>query len=582
MALVRLKNYDDSFQNYNLYVPVVSAATINHVGNLSVYVDSHNNSWHISKTASSGNVEITIASASHIAGLTDEWIVEMLEGLDLAELFSQEYNLVEKLSSGDNFRLGIPDPGPAVAYPYIRIKRTDTHPNPQNHTISMETNFQFTSSYGFTYGGQVNILDTPGCCSEIIAIKDGNTFVYASVMFSFFHYTDGSSGNIKIAWNTTGYLTSDWADLDYDPGDKGFKPTAEYTKNEHPGYGGRPANNKKNPEYTGDSITQPGAPDESVASAVGSGFINCYQMDSTNLHKVGQCLYGSTLLGLIQSLSLNPLDFIISLMVFPCTPDVGSSENVKLGGWVAAATGGAALGFDATGTKLSKQFKIYDFGTISVPENWGNFLDYSQTAVELYLPFIGSINLDVSECMGGTVNVQYTVDFFTGMCVANVLCTKAGATLPSGKVLSNVHAQHSFQGNCAVQIPLSSINYGSMVGSLINACTQGITNPVQGFAGITADAIGGGFRPNVTSKGNIVANAGFCSVLYPYIRLTRPITAEPVTYQEVIGYPSYINTSLGMCEGLCVCDDIDLSGIVGATDSELERMRQLCMDGVIV
>ena len=88
---------------------------------------------------------------------------------------------------------------------------------------------------------------------------------------------------------------------------------------------------------------------------MGSGFLNCYQIDTSNLHKVGQCLYGSTLLGLIQSLSLNPLDFIISLMVFPCTPDVGSSENVKLGGWVAAAAGGAALGFDATGNKLSKQ-----------------------------------------------------------------------------------------------------------------------------------------------------------------------------------------------------------------------------------
>lgn len=582
MALVRLKNYDDNFQNYNLYVPVVSAATINHVGNLSVYVDSHNNSWHISKTTGSGNVEIAITTANRIAGLTDQWIVDMLEGLDLAELFSEEYNLAEKLSPGDNFRLGIPDPGPSVAYPYIRIERTDSTPNPQNHTVNLENNFQISSTQGFTYGGHTNILNTPGCCSEIIAIKDGNTFVYASVMFNFYSYSDGVYGNIKITWNTQGHFTSDWADLDYDPGDKGFKPTAEYTKNEHPGYGGRPANHRKNPDYAGDSITQPGAPDESVASAVGSGFLNCYQIDTSNLHKVGQCLYGSTLLGLIQSLSLNPLDFIISLMVFPCTPDVGSSENVKLGGWIAAAAGGAALGFDATGNKLSKQFKVYDFGTISVPENWGNFLDYSQTAVELYLPFIGSINLDVSECMGGTVNVQYTVDFFTGMCVANVLCTKAGASLPSGKVLSNVHAQHSFQGNCAVQIPLSAINYGSMVGSLINACTQGITNPVQGFAGITADAIGGGFRPNVTSKGNIVANAGFCSVLYPYIRLTRPITAEPVTYQEVIGYPSYINTSLGMCEGLCVCDDIDLSGIVGATDSELERMRQLCMDGVIV
>ena len=95
-------------------------------------------------------------------------------------------------------------------------------------------------------------------------------------------------------------------------------------------------------------------------------------------------------------------------------------------------------------------------------------------------------------------------------------------------------------------------------------------------------ALSGGFRPSVTSKGNIVANSGFCSVLYPYIRITRPITAEPESYQEVLGYPSYINTTLGECEGLCVCEDIDIEGIVGATENELSRIKSLCSEGVYI
>lgn len=370
--------------------------------------------------------------------------------------------------------------------------------------------------------------------------------------------------------------------IDYDPGQKGFRPTGAYTDKNIPGNGGRGSSNKKDPSYSGDSVTQPGAPDESVASAVGCGFINCYKVDTTNLEKVGQCLYGSTLLGLLQSIAVNPLDFIISLMVFPCNPNVGSSENIKLGGWLAAASGGAALGFDASGAKLSNQFKVVDFGTVSIGENWGNFLDYSQTSIELYLPFIGSVSIDPSECMNGTISVEYTIDFFTGMCVANVLCTRPNYVLPSGKALVNVNAQHAYQGNCAIQLPLSAINYGSMVGSLINACTQGITNPIAGFTGVLTDSAGGGSRPNVSSKGNIVANAGFCSVLYPYVRITRPITAEPESYQEVMGLPSYINTTLGQCEDLCVCDDIDLKGVTGATENELNKIRQMCKDGVYV
>ena len=383
-------------------------------------------------------------------------------------------------------------------------------------------------------------------------------------------------------WYNETYSTFLLQYVDEDPGQKGFRPTGAYTNKDRPGIGGRGSTNKKDPSYAGDTVTQPGAPDETHASAVGCGFINCYKIDTSNLQKVGQCLYGSTLLGLLQSISINPLDFIISLMIFPTNPSVGSTENIKLGGWLAAAAGGAALGFDATGARLSNQFKVVSFGTVNIPENWGSFLDYSQTDIELYLPFIGAVNIDPSECMGGSINVEYTIDFFTGMCVANVLCTRPNFVLPSGKAITNVNAQHAFQGNCAIQIPLSAINYGAMVGSLINACAQGITNPIAGFTGIMSDSVGGGYRPNVSSKGNIVANSGFCSVLYPYVRITRPITAEPESYQEVMGLPSYINTTLGQCDDLCICDEIDLKGVTGATENELNKIRQMCKDGVYV
>lgn len=388
-----------------------------------------------------------------------------------------------------------------------------------------------------------------------------------------FVYQPQNSDSLNEIWSE--------AETGASPGDKGFIPTGAYTNKNKPGIGGKGTDPGASPRYKGDPVTQPGAPDESQASAVGSGFINCYKIDTANLNKVGQCLYGSTLLGLLQSLSINPLDFIISLMVFPTNPDVGAAENIKLGGWLAAAAGGAALGFDATGNRLASQFKVVDFGTLQIPENWGSFLDY-ESQIELYLPFIGTVSIDVSECMGGSINVQYTIDFFTGMCVANVLCSKPAFVLPNGDVIQNVEAQHAYQGNCAIQIPLSAINYGNMVGSLINACTQGITNPVAGMINAGETALSGGFRPSVTSKGNIVANSGFCSVLYPYIRITRPITAEPESFQEVLGYPSYINTTLGECEGLCVCEDIDIEGITGATENELSRIKSLCSEGVYI
>jgi len=158
------------------------------------------------------------------------------------------------------------------------------------------------------------------------------------------------------------------------------------------------------------------------------------------------------------------------------------------------------------------------------------------------------------------------------------MCKEHGT--PSGQALSNICAQHSYQGNCASQIPLSKVDYGAMIGNLINACATAVTNPVVGGMMVLSDTLNGGFKPNVSSKGNIVANSGYCSVLYPYIRITRPITAEPGSYQEVVGYPSYIDTCIGDCDGLCVCEDIDVKGINGATESELAKIKQLCREGV--
>lgn len=481
------------------------------------------------------------------------------------------------LDPGDDNRYGFnPD---YISAPYINISQA-AYTNYEQSKIDIN----FNSIYTFT-AEQFTPDPTGYTTSDVgiifLPLRPDNSLGAIGVVRTYINRRPDAQTGIELGIFYFPSFTTDT----YDPeaGETGFKPTGAYTSNNFPGQGGRPSTNrqKKSPDYASDTVTQPGAPDESAASAIKSGFLKVYKMSQTELNKICEALYSDTLLDAIKTTFVNPLDFIVSLMVFPTNPDIGATEYLKFGKWTAAATGGVLpLGVDITGSRLSSEFKVIDFGTVQIPENWGNFLDYSQTTIELYLPFIGTVNIDVSECMGGSINVQYTIDYFTGMCVANVLCERS-FNLPSGKLIPN-RAQHAYQGNCAIQIPLSATNYGSMVGSLINACTQGITNPVNGFMGIASDAVGGGFRPNVSSKGNIVANSGFCSVLYPYVRLTRPITAEPESYQEVLGYPSYINTALGQCQGLCVCEDIDIEGIVGATENELTRIKSLCSEGVYI
>ena len=482
------------------------------------------------------------------------------------------------LDPGDNNRYGFnPD---YISAPYINISQA-AYTNYEQSKIDIN----FDGNYSFS--GEQYTPDPTGYTTSDVGIiflplRPDNSLGAIGVVRTYINRRPDSPTGIELGIFYFPSFTTDT----YDPeaGETGFKPTGAYTTNNFPGQGGRPSTNrqKKSPDYASDTVTQPGAPNETDASAIGTGFITAYNITKASLAAVKSCLWGTTLEGFISGLFVNPLDYIVSLCVFPYKPTTGASTPIKLGRFKCSSdiTQTDNLGFDASGLPLVNQFKVVSMGTVQIPENWGNFLDYSQTTIELYLPFIGTVNIDASECMGGSINVEYTIDFFTGMCVANVLCERS-FNLPSGKLIPN-RAQHSFQGNCAIQIPLSRTDYGSMVGSLINACTQAITNPVAGFVGLASDAVGGGFRPNVSSKGNIVANSGFCSVLYPYVRLTRPITAEPDSYQEVMGYPSYIDTSLGYCSGLCICDEIDLKGVTGATESELNKIRQYCKDGVYV
>ena len=371
--------------------------------------------------------------------------------------------------------------------------------------------------------------------------------------------------------------------LQGEPGEKGYRPTGTPYDMNKPGVGGRghKRDTDNRPGYYTDDISNPGAPDESSASAVQSGLLHAYKMTKSNLAALTTCLYGSTLGGLITNLAINPLDFIVSLNIFPADPDVGADTNVILGKWICSDSGVESLGGNVLGAPLSNQFKVFDFGSVDIEENWGSFLDYSHTQIELYLPFIGVVDVDTAEVMGGSIALEYTVDFLTGMCVANVNCNRI-VDLPDGRV-KNQKSQHSYQGNCSMSLPLSQQQYGNMIGSLINAGTAGLKAGVAGVGiSVASDVASGGFKPSVTTKGTISANAGYCSITYPYIRITRPISATGDSYQEVVGYPSYINSTLGECEDFCVCDNIDLSSISGATESELERIKQICLEGVHV
>lgn len=357
-------------------------------------------------------------------------------------------------------------------------------------------------------------------------------------------------------------------------GEPGFHPIGNHTRDTI----GGGDDSGEIPTYGTDTLTMPSGPSSSAPSALGAGFVNVYKVSSSALSNFGLCLFSATWETALHNLLINPIDGVVSLQIFPCSPSAGGAYAIKV---LNKQCTEEQLGVNAYGALLSNQFKDFDFGTLYVAEMWKSFLDYDASSFMLYLPFIGSVDISVNEVMNGSISVSYTVDFLTGMCVANVLCKK-NTPLSDGTTVPQ-EALHSYMGNCAIQVPVTSVSYSNIVGSLVNSVAAGLKSGVGAAAGSLAmSLLTGGFKATAETKGTVSANAGFCSCLVPYITVIRPVPAEPVAYQEVIGYPSYITNRLGDCVGLCVCDDINLSSVAGATESELKRIKALCKEGVYV
>lgn len=433
--------------------------------------------------------------------------------------------------------------------------------------------------------------------NEVIEEMTGNSNSYADGSFIAFtsgsniyggfayYYTSGNySGNrgttkLIIVIDRT-FLINDV--FSYEPGERGFIPKKTVV-NIHGG--GKRSGSKV--IYTTDKLVNPDAPDESKASAISSGFINAYKLNKEALARVGQCIWADNIHSIIGGKITSPMDAIISLNIFPYPPETDFAEHVK---FLNHEFNALTFGVDVYGSPLTKQFVKIPFGSINVYECFESFLDYANTNFSIYLPFIGEVSLPINEVMGGKITLDYIIDFFTGMCVANVLCEKVVDFAPFDS--AEQYSQHSYQGNCAIQVPLSSGDYGALVGALINMCSTGLRetletgNPAVGAASAglegAKELLSGGMSPAVKTKGSISANAGYCSVYFPYITIERPISPQPDSYQTAHGYMSYTNSKLSEYEGLCVCEDINLSGIFNATDSEKSRIKTMCREGVYV
>lgn len=287
-----------------------------------------------------------------------------------------------------------------------------------------------------------------------------------------------------------------------------------------------------------------------------------HQVRQDQIDALGAYLWSTDFISLIEHMFTEPIDAVIGLhtLFYGGSLPVGGSETIKLG--AVTATG-------CTGQPVQNQYMKFQCGSVNIPEYWNNANDYAPyTKCEIFLPFIGFRDLDINEIMGGSVSLSYGIDIFTGSCVAMI-----------GVMRDHVsQALYTFEGNCAVQQPVTGADYSRIVGGLISAgmgiATGGVGAVVGTAAALTSHKV------TYNRSGNISANAGACMPKTPYIIIKRPNAYDAPNYRHYYGDPANWTVTLGQCSGYTRVKDVHIDS-VACTDAEKDEIVRMLKQGVI-
>lgn len=167
--------------------------------------------------------------------------------------------------------------------------------------------------------------------------------------------------------------------------------------------------------------------------------------------------------------------YIVSLQANQCWDGNGTQKAVVVGN-LEAQYESEGQTYSVNGTEISgvDLYSNFNFGYADVPYKFNNYLDITNSKLTIYLPYVGFVDLDISEFIGRKLGL------------------KAKVYLPTGDLMYFISSldeeshteqlKYIYTGNCSSEIPLSSNT------SILNAFKNSIN--VGNVIGMVQDALG--------------------------------------------------------------------------------------------
>lgn len=332
--------------------------------------------------------------------------------------------------------------------------------------------------------------------------------------------------------------------------------------------------------------------------SLGAG-LNAYHVDATKIKTLSDFLWGRIgnafdASGLIKGMwaryidyKFNPIAAVISLHKLPAELEATASGTyaIQMAGYTFDGTSAGDTQISASAILSGSEIKSYTSGVVPITTPYTGFRDFSSTKVKVYVPFCGSVSVDPSCCVGGSIYLYYQCDNITGNLAVQVRATDRTGYEKTVATMS---------GNCAMSIPLTGNDNGTseVLGTAAAAAVSAITMNAGGLAASGLKLGLGLNSQNTIVSGNLSGNVGFLGDLTAWVEVSYGIFLDTTTTSSVTGETEQAYNDLLMrpsCMGGTVSEFngrsqlvLNANDVPYATDAEKLEIERMCREGVLI
>ena len=339
---------------------------------------------------------------------------------------------------------------------------------------------------------------------------------------------------------------------------------------------------------TSDTITLSSKPTLSVGN---SGFVHAYVVTEQILQQIGTALFPTidssdpSLTGIPEAINYLTMvmffnkrtDYILDVLILPITVPSGNATHVRVGGSdLVVVESGQQVYCQAP--PVTDFYVDVDCGSLTIPEYWANFLDFTGTRFKLFLPAVGYVDLQGEFINGGTINVKYRFNIVDGSFMCYVTSTSGHSKLKNSLV-----AQYS--GVWAMHIPITGQDYTNKISGLISSVGSVAMGGMMGGGGALMGAVSSLAntamqKPQTTHANGYNASSSFLTHRKPYLIIERQSSQFSEKYPSESGLPCYVSRKLSTVHGYTVIENPVLN--IACSDVEYNELVQLLKSGIIL